>query len=412
MSASRFLVVDDGQLAAEVERAVTNGDGGGHVESCADLAQAIKVLGHEEPFDVLVGGPGVATAANLERLAAAHDEAPAMAVVLALPRTHRMTLRALVRTGALELIYLPSRPEELARALARAVEVANRLGQSSHGSAPRAEERPNGPGTVITIASATGGCGKTFLATNLACFYANQVGRRTCILDLDLQFGEVATALRLRPRFTIADALQLRDEDQDELAEHLDDYLVRHETGPWLLAAPKDPVEADRIEPAEVSRIIEIARQHFDIVIVDTPAALTEVVLAAFDRSQILYTVATLDTPSVRNLGVFLHTLERLKIPSDNVRLVLNKAEKDVGIEVDQVTRLFPQGFQSVLPYAKEVSRSINVGMPVVASSPSCEVSRLMLAGFAQLLGDEERAGMDAQQAQGRPARRWWRLGR
>ena len=67
-------------------------------------------------------------------------------------------------------------------------------------------------------------------------------------------------------------------------------------------------------------------------------------------------------------MSVFLGTLERLKIPTDNIRLILNKAETDVGIDVDQVTKLFPQGFASVLPYAKEVSRSINLGMPVLAA--------------------------------------------
>jgi pilus assembly protein CpaE len=96
--------------------------------------------------------------------------------------------------------------------------------------------------------------------------------------------------------------------------------------------------------------------------------------------------MATLDLPSVRNMGVFLQTLEKLKIPNDNIKLILNKAETDVGIDVDQVTRLFPQGFASVLPYAKEVSRSINVGMPVLASSPNAPVARLIQDGFKELL--------------------------
>src|SRR3546814_7007353 len=75
-------------------------------------------------------------------------------------------------------------------------------------------------------------------------------------------------------------------------------------------------------------------------------------------------------------MSVFLGTLERLKVPTANVRLILNKAETDVGIDIEQVTKLFPQGFESVLPYAKEVSRSINLGMPVMAASPTAEISR------------------------------------
>jgi pilus assembly protein CpaE len=142
-------------------------------------------------------------------------------------------------------------------------------------------------------------------------------------------------------------------------------------------------------------------------VVVDTPAALTEVVLAAFDLSDTLYTMATLDLPSVRNMGVFLNQLERLKIPADNIKLILNKAERDVGIDVDQVTRLFPKQFSAVLPYAREVSRSINLGMPVMASSPGAEVSRLMAGGLMELLPPDVRARVDQT-----PASRGGFLGR
>ena len=136
-----------------------------------------------------------------------------------------------------------------------------------------------------------------------------------------------------------------------------------------------------------MTRIIEAVRNRFDYVVVDTPAALNESVLAAFDLSDMLYVMATLDLPSVRNMSVFLGTLDRLKISTDNVKLILNKAESDVGIDVEQVTKLFPRGFKSVLPYAKEVSKSINVGMPVLAFNPNAEVSRRMTkAVFARLL--------------------------
>jgi pilus assembly protein CpaE len=159
-----------------------------------------------------------------------------------------------------------------------------------------------------------------------------------------------------------------------------------------VLAAPKDPSDADRIHPSDVQRVIEAARSKFDYVIVDTPAALTEIVLAAFDMSNQLYVMATLDLPSVRHMGVFLNTLEKLKIPADNVKLILNKAERDVGLDVDQVTRLFPQGFTSVLPYAKEVTKSVNVGTPVLAFTPTADVSRRMAAGMSPLLPEANRA--------------------
>ena len=90
-------------------------------------------------------------------------------------------------------------------------------------------------------------------------------------------------------------------------------------------------------------------------------------------------------------MGVFLNTLDKLKLPSDNIALILNKAERDVGIDIEQITKLFPQGFMSVLPYAREVSKSINVGMPVLAFNPNADVSRRITAGLRDYLPEDVR---------------------
>lgn len=383
------------------------------VQTCKDPNEAMGILASGGRFDAVVAGPSVATPAALERLRLMHEVSPKTPLVLVFPEEHRLSVPSIVRTGAIELVYVSCPSAELVRAIERGTEVGRAARQADSISQDHSSARGAQLGTVITIASATGGCGKTFLASNLACFFATH-GRRTCILDLDLQFGEVSTALQLKPEFTIADVLDLPGDDPNELAFHFEEYLVRHPTGTWVLAAPKDPSEADRIAPSEVGRVIEVAMACFDMVIVDTPAALTEVVLAAFDRSDLLYAVTTLDTPSIRNLGLFVHTLDRLKIPSENVRLVLNKAERDVGIDVGQVTKLFSKEFAAVLPYAREVSRSINLGQPVIASDPGAEISRLLVSAFAQLLGSEERASVEIPIPASRRRRwpNWMRGGR
>ena len=123
--------------------------------------------------------------------------------------------------------------------------------------------------------------------------------------------------------------------------------------------------------------------------------------IAAFDRSDVLFTLATLDLPSVRNMGVFLNTLDKLKIPSHNVNLILNKAERDIGIDVDQITKLFPQGFKAVLPYAREVSKSVNVGTPILAFAPNQEISKKLNVGLAPLLPEESRMRLPIEMANG-----------
>lgn len=396
---SRILVLDRTEALADQIRDVMAEIPDVDVESCTRVAAVGDILTEGTPYDVLIAGPSLGTRAGLTRLEVIHDELPGMSLVLAFARRPTAALREIVRTGACDLVQLPIEDKELQEALVRAIELCSRPQPQlilpapvPVGAAAVPTPPPRPLGRVFTTSSATGGCGKTFLATNMAYFLATHTGARTIVIDLDLQFGEVTTALRLRPRYTIFDALQREDTDEADLQAHLDEYLVQHETGFWVLAAPKEPSEADHIASPDVTRIIEAARSCFDYVIIDTPAALTEVVLAAFDLSDVMYTMATLDLPSVRNMGVFLNQLERLKIPSDSIRLILNKAERDVGIDVEQVTRLFPKQFSAVLPYAREVSRSINLGMPVMASAPSADVSRLMAVGLSELLPPDSRA--------------------
>jgi pilus assembly protein CpaE len=399
----KILVLDRGEeLATQLQGIAEEFRPVPEFVSCTRMGAVAEVLEEDGPFDVLVAGPSLGTRSGLARLAIIHEDQPATSIVLAFSRRPDASLRDIVRTGAVDLLQLPAEDKELVDALERAVSLANVLGATTPAPAAVAADPavaahglgapPGSPGRVFTISSATGGCGKTFFATNLAYFLTRYTGKRACIVDLDLQFGEVSTAMRLRPKFTIFDALQREDTDEDDLRAHIEEYTVSHETGVYVLAAPREPSEADRIMPPDVTRILEAVRKQFDYVIVDTPPQLNESVLAAFDLSDGLYVMATLDLPSVRNMSVFLSTLDRLKVPADNVRLILNKAESDVGIDIDQVTRLFPQGFESVLPYAKEVSRSINLGMPVMAASPQAEISRLMASGMRPLLPPEHQS--------------------
>lgn len=401
---SKILVLERaGELAEEIRAVAAGIDGDVEVVVCNRVGAVGDVLHQQGPFSVLFAGPSLASRSGLRRLATLHEEIPATSILLAFTDRPDASLREIVQAGADDILRLPFDHDDLAIALERALDIGGRrLGTAAPRSETNVMPIPVSPGVptqarVLTVSSATGGCGKTFLATNMALFMARHTGSRVVLVDLDLQFGEVSTALRLRPNYTIYDALH-RDGDGDnfEFEEHLDEFLVQHEGGFSVLAAPKDPAEADRISPADVTRILDVLRSHCDYLIVDTPAALTEIVLAAFDVSEHLFSLATVDLPSVRNLGVFLQTLEKLRIPSDNISLILNKAERDVGLDIGQITRLFPQGFKAILPYAKEVSRSINMGMPVIASDPTAEVSRKLAACLLEYLPDADRAKANA----------------
>ena len=416
MAAPRILVLDRTEdLALQVKR--TMGAAWSErlgpdpeILPCTQVATVAKQLEDDGPYDVLIAGPSAATRSGLAKIELIRQAYPLTSVVLAFDQRPEARLRDVIRAGAMDLLELPATDDEVLEAVERALE----LHQATLAAVPSAEPvvqiveappvtetytAPAPPsarkGRVYAVASATGGCGKTFMATNLAYFLQTHGGGgRVCLVDLDLQFGEVSTALRMRPRYTIFDALEREESEPEFLQAHIEEYLSVHETGFHVLAAPRDPVEADRVTPADVVRIVEAVRRRFDHVVVDTPAQLSEIVTVTLDLSEQLFVMTTLDLPSVRNMSVFLSTLERLRIPTESIQLILNKAESDVGIDIAQVEKLFPQGFRAVLPYAKEVSRSINLGTPVMASSPQAEISRRMDASMVDLLPPELRTSV------------------
>ena len=359
----KILVLDRGEeLVGQLQGLADDFRPVPDVVGCTRMGSVAEVLEEQGPFDVLVAGPSLGTRSGLARLRVIREDQPGTSLVLAFSRRPDADLTDIVRTGAIDLLRLPVEDGDLVdtvepgrqpladaerreQAAVEAAAVTNGhaaaaasspAGSSRSRRPPAGAARPSTPPTSPTSSPATRGSGPA--SSTSTCSSARS-----------------STALRMRPKFTIFDALQREDTDEDDLENHIEEYTVVHETGVHVLAAPREPSEADRISPPDVTRILEAVRKNFDYVVVDTPPQLNELVLAAFDLSDELYVMATLDLPSVRNMSVFLSTLDRLKVPADNVKLILNKAESDVGIDIDQVTRLFPQGFESVLPYAKEV---------------------------------------------------------
>jgi pilus assembly protein CpaE len=335
------------------------------------------------------------TPTGLRRLAQVHRASPKTVIALTQGSTP-ISMTEATSCGASEVISYPASSIKLRNALHRIIATAEAVrgdrvvirevpAPAPAAAAAVAAPAATGNAMVFTVTSPTGGCGKTFFATNLAAYLVGVTGGRVLLVDLDLQFGEVSLALGLRPQRTISELI-----NEENLEEAFPEYLVDHSSGYKVLSAPADPFAAELVGPREATRVLELARQHFDYVVVDTPPSLNEVVLAAFDQSRYLIVMATLDVPSLRNLRVFLETIERLKLPAEDVSCVLNKAEPDNGIDLQELLRVYPRGFAAVLPYSKEVSRSLNVGQPVLMVDPKADISVKLLEAGAKLVPASE----------------------
>ena len=395
-TALKVLVVDRrGAFAAAIADALGSFAQPLELVACSQPTHLLERVGLEHP-DVVLAAPEEMTTAGLRRLAQVHRTLPR--TVIALTHGETPVARSVAEMfGAREVLAYPATPKKLHNALNRILETARALraervtvrevrapvaAATDPGMPPIAGPAPQpARASVYSVTSPTGGCGKTFFATNLAAYLAGATGGSVLLVDLDLQFGEVSLALGLRPQRTISELI-----NEDNVAEALGEYLVEHSSGYKVLSAPADPFAAELVGPREATQVLEIARTQFDYIVVDTPPSLNEVVLAAFDQSRYLVVMATLDVPSLRNLRVFLDTLERLKLPAEDVFCVLNKAEPNNGIDLQELLRVYPGGFAAVLPYAKEVSRSLNVGQPVLMVDARAEISVKLLEAGAKLV--------------------------
>jgi pilus assembly protein CpaE len=308
--------------------------------------------------------------------------APEVAVVLLRERESGQMLRSALRFGVRDVLGASSDAEAVRASTARAIELTTSLrGRLAAGAGDGRRGASSGrPGEIITVFSAKGGCGKTFLATNLAVALAAG-GTEVALVDLDLHFGDVAIVLQLFPTRTIQDAARERGLD----AEALRSYLTPHPAGIWALAAPTEPPVADTVSASAVSTILKLLRSSFAYVVVDTPAAVTDQVLAAFDESDSVALLATLDVPSIKNLKLTMQTMERLRYPRSRMRVIVNRADSRVGVRLPDVEKVLDTSIDLTIPSSRSVPISVNKGNPVLLEEPRGNVAEAIRRLAAQL---------------------------
>jgi pilus assembly protein CpaE len=255
--------------------------------------------------------------------------------------------------------------EAVARAEALATEIRGSVTSAVAAATPGADHK------VVTVFSSKGGCGKSFVASNLAVAIAGQTGDEVALIDLDLQFGDLAIMLQLFPARTIFDAAQNLDRLD---AEAIKGYLTPHRQKVFLLAAPLEPGLSETISADAVARIIKLMKESFKWVIIDSPPSFTDHVLAALDQSDECVLMTSMDVPSIKNMKLSLQTLQLLGFGRDRIRLVLNRADSKVGLTVQAVEKTLGTTVDVSIPSSRDVSVSINRGTPLVIDNPKSPV--------------------------------------
>ena len=232
------------------------------------------------------------------------------------------------------------------------------------------KDAPKAPGKVYAFYSPKGGAGTTTTATNFAVILHRLTGKRTLLVDLDLELGEIALLLGVQPRFNFVDMVQnFHRMDADLLAS----YIERHESGVHLLSAPYQPEKAEVVTGDEIRRILQFLRKHYDYLVVDTSKSFSPATLAALEQADLAFIVTNVDLASLRNLQRGLPLLKRMLGQGEKqMRLVVNRyhPDNDISLEDVQQTLGMPV-FRTLSNDYESVSRSISTGKPIVLNGNS-----------------------------------------
>jgi pilus assembly protein CpaE len=239
-----------------------------------------------------------------------------------------------------------------------------------------AAELPSDMGSVITVFSTKGGAGKSVIASNLAIVLARKADGPVVLVDADLQFGDVAVMLKMTPQHTIVDAVSNIHRLDAQLLQSL---LMRHDqSGLLVLAAPVEPAFADQVGASDMVKIVKLLQTFCKHVVIDTPAHFNDVVLALLEESDDILLISGMDIPNIKNVKLGLQTLRLLNIPVSKLKLVLNRANSKVKLDVGEVERTLQIKADCLVPSDIIVPQSVNKGVPAVLDAPRSGVSKSM----------------------------------
>ncbi|MDO9533915.1 MAG: AAA family ATPase [Bacillota bacterium] len=366
-----FVVEDDPEKRSSIVDTLSNVEYIYVEGEASSSEEALEMVDQVNPNVMLIGayvpGDGYKLAEKIS------SEYSWISIIIVEEELKEETMRKAIFVGAKDVLIYPFTPSKLVDSIYQSfqMEKKKQVVQKDKTSVIRQKSQQ---GKVITVFSTKGGVGKTFISTNLAVSLAQLKGEKVVLVDLDLDFGNVALSLNIIPRYTIIDVINdIRNLDQDLMKG----YLVSHQSGIKVLAANVQPQKADFINAEHIEVIIKVLQSAFDYVVIDMPTRFYDPVVPAFQEADLLMLVTTPEVAAIRNIKACMVSLNGLNYPRQKIRLLLNKAEPRGDIKTKDVETTLDQTISGILPAEhKLVTSSLNKGVPVVLLYPRSKISR------------------------------------
>lgn len=382
----KVLIVDDiDETRANLRKALAFEDRIDIVGEATDGYQAIDMACKYKPNIILmdINMPDMDGIQATERIAL---KCPASSVIMVSVQGEKEYLKRAMLAGAKEFLIKPFSPDEVNQTIINVYELDKQRNSQvyAHQMVDKGFVESS---KVITLFSGKGGVGKSLIAVNLAVALARNQ-KKVAIVDLDLMFGDVASLFNLRPKETIYHVVQ----EIDRLdGESIRPFLMEATEGVKVLSAPVRPEHSEIITGKHVEKILRLLKESFDYVIVDTPAFLTDPVLA-LDSSDFIFLVNTLNVPVLRHNKTVLDLMESLNFPVQNIRMLLNRSDLDTGIMSKDVKIALGMEPYRILPEDSSVELSINRGEPLVQLKQNSKWSKQIEKLAQQIIAENGRA--------------------
>ncbi|MCL6477975.1 MAG: response regulator [Peptococcaceae bacterium] len=367
------------------------------VGEAEDGDEAVKLSDSLKP-DVILMDVNMPRLDGIRAAEMISEKNPDSAIVMVSIQGEQEYLRKAMMAGARDYLVKPFSSEELASTIRKASSFKKRRLHLVDGKPHSPAAPARDPGRIITFFSTKGGVGKTTAACNLAISLAQATRLKVALLDMDLQGGDISIFMNISARGGLADVVQEAEYADPSL---LETYFCPHMSGVRILPAPASPEQADLINATHVENILKAVKDSYDYIVVDTPAAISDVTLACLELSDHILIMFNQDLPALRHARINMEIIEKLNL-TPKAKFVLNRFRND-GLKIKELEKNINAAVSATLPEDPEVVlASINKGHPFVLTRPSDQITRVLQDLAGELAGPAATAGAGEQKQAGK----------
>jgi pilus assembly protein CpaE len=388
----RILIVDDvAETRENLRKLLSFAPDMEVVGAAASGEEGIEMAKQFQPHIILmdINMPGMDGIAATEVIL---QEVPMTQVVVLSVQGESDYLRRAMLAGARDFLTKPPSGDELMGTIRQVYETGKKRAavvaptQRGHqATMPTTGDKQKHRGDVIAVYSPKGGVGCTTVAVNLAIALQQQIGtsQKVGLLDANFQFGDVGVMLNLTASRSIADLVAQLDAIDDDM---LSSALSAHGTGIKVLLAPPHPEAAETLMVpssdggmggvSALRPVLDLMRQEFDVIIVDLWSRVDDMTLSILDAAALIVLVVTPTIPSIKSARLFLEVASKLGYPTNNIALVVNRADRRSGIRAEQIAQaLIPVAAQIPLD-DQAVMAATNRGVPFALQDPNRPIAQ------------------------------------